>query len=165
MFGKRIFKALQEHQVRYVVVGGVAVNLHGYSRTTMDLDILIDFDKDNVAALIAATKALGLKPRVPVMLSDLADVDKRAQWVREKNMVALLLENPHDPLEQLDVLIKEDADFDQVYAQCVKVELEDCAISLVDINDLIAMKEMAARQRDQLDVQALKKIKEINGGE
>ena len=45
---EEILKRLQDEEFEYLVVGGLAVNLHGYSRITNDLDILILLNEENI---------------------------------------------------------------------------------------------------------------------
>jgi len=49
-----VFKSFQQHEVRYLVIGGVASVLHGVPRATFDLDILIEASADNAEKLLAA---------------------------------------------------------------------------------------------------------------
>jgi hypothetical protein len=51
---KDVFSSLQRHNVRYIVIGGIAAVLHGVPRATFDLDILIDADFDNAKNLLDA---------------------------------------------------------------------------------------------------------------
>ena len=51
---------LNKHQVRYVLIGGFAVILHGYSRTTGDMDIWIDRTKENYQRLKCAFEEFGM---------------------------------------------------------------------------------------------------------
>ncbi len=44
MFYLEVFRALEEHKVRYLLVGGLAMNLHGVPRMTMDIDLVIALD-------------------------------------------------------------------------------------------------------------------------
>ena len=48
MFFEKIFKALNENNVKYLVIGGAAVNLHGYVRVTHDLDLFIALNESNI---------------------------------------------------------------------------------------------------------------------
>jgi len=68
-----IFAVLQGTGVRYVVVGGVAVNLHGYQRFTKDVDLVIELVADRALKALQALEAIGYKPTVPVKLTDFAD--------------------------------------------------------------------------------------------
>ena len=61
-----IARALDEARVRYLVVGGLAVVMHGYSRATYDLDLVVQLDQDNVVGAFQALGTLGYRPLVPV---------------------------------------------------------------------------------------------------
>ncbi|HEX2251636.1 MAG TPA: hypothetical protein VHQ65_00040 [Thermoanaerobaculia bacterium] len=60
---EQVLKALGRAEVRYLVVGGVAVVLHGYLRATADLDLLLALDEVNVRRAVSALEALGYRPR------------------------------------------------------------------------------------------------------
>ena len=55
-----ILTALEEANVRYLVVGGVAVVIHGYLRTTIDLDLVLHLDRENLERALKAFETLGL---------------------------------------------------------------------------------------------------------
>ena len=65
-----IFAALQTTGVRYVVVGGVAVNLHGYQRFTKDVDLVIELVADRALKALQALEATGYRPTLPVKLTE-----------------------------------------------------------------------------------------------
>lgn len=68
---KRLFKALNEANVKYLVCGGIAVNLYGIQRATADIDIALSLDEDNLRRFISVANELGLKPKIPVKLDEL----------------------------------------------------------------------------------------------
>lgn len=74
---RQIFSALNEAQVDYVVVGGLAVILHGYLRATADLDLALGLAGDNAARGMRALASIGLQPRLPLPIDDFADAAKR----------------------------------------------------------------------------------------
>ena len=84
MYFRKILKELEKRNIKYLAIGGVAVNLYGYNRVTNDLDIMISFDLENVKRLVKMAKDLGFKPRVPVEIEELADPKKREYWKKEK---------------------------------------------------------------------------------
>jgi len=86
---ERVLWALEAAGVRYLVVGGVAVVLHGPPRFTADLDLAIALDPDNVRAAFAALATLGYGPRVPVSPEVFADARERRRLVEEEGMVVL----------------------------------------------------------------------------
>jgi hypothetical protein len=58
---KEFIQSLNDNEVRYLVVGGYAVALHGHPRYTKDIDIWVELDKDNAEKLIRAIKQFGLE--------------------------------------------------------------------------------------------------------
>ncbi len=73
---KNLFSALNEESVKYLVGGGVAVNLYGIERATADIDIVLKVDEKNLSKFITVAKKLGLKPRLPLALDDLMDGER-----------------------------------------------------------------------------------------
>lgn len=161
MLYERIFRKLNSSGVRYLAVGGIAVNLHGFPRATGDLDILLSFEPRNVDVFLKVAKELGLKPRAPVPVDDLKDPAKRREWALNKGMHAFTLVNLENPMEQLDVVIDEVFDFDAAYARRETVRAGEVQIPLICVDDLIALKEKSGRDRDLVDLKVLKELKEI----
>jgi len=161
MLYDKIFRSLLDFKVRYLAIGGIAVNLHGFPRATGDLDILLSFEPANVDAFLAAARKLGLKPRAPVPMEGLSDPEKRREWAIEKGMHAFTLISPNNPMEQLDVVISDHIDFEEAYARRETVAAGEVEIPLVCMDDLIALKEKSGRDRDLIDLKVLKELKEI----
>lgn len=157
---KKLFSSLNEGAVKYLVAGGVAVNLYGIERATADIDIVVKLDAENVAKFVKVARKLGLKPRIPVGLDDFVDAEKRAEWVRDKRMTVFSLYDAENPFFLVDVFVQVPFDFDKVYDQKETMELEDTKIPVVPIADLIAMKEKSSRPQDQADIFYLRKIME-----
>jgi predicted nucleotidyltransferase len=161
MLYAKVFRALQDHQVRYLLVGGVAVNLHGFARATADLDIVIALDGQNVNRFLDAVKAIGWSPRVPVQLDDFADAEVRNRWVHDKRMKVFTVFNSEKSTEELDVLLEYELDFEMAYRNREIVSAGGMDISLIGLDDLLALKKQAGRQRDQIDIQALERIRSL----
>lgn len=51
-----LWRCLESNHVRYIMIGGFAINLHGYSRTTKDIDIWIEDTLENRKKLRQALK-------------------------------------------------------------------------------------------------------------
>lgn len=164
MFYEKIFREFFAQNLRYAVIGGIAVNLHGYPRATGDLDIILALTDDEIAKFAGIAKKLGMVPRLPVKIEEFADPIKRREWISEKNMKVFSVYNPVDPLEHIDIKIEGDDDFERLLKNAVKMKVKDFEISVVDIDDLIGLKEVAGRGRDLTDVAALKKLKELRHG-
>ena len=161
MLFERIFIELNTKKVRYFVVGGIAVNLHGYPRVTGDLDILISLDSKNIQRFIEVVQSLGLKPRIPVKLEEFADPKKRNQWIKEKGMKVFSVYNPHREFEHIDVLIESPVDFNAARKNGEWIDNGDIKIPVVSIDDLVTMKKAAGRSRDEIDIKALLEIRKL----
>jgi hypothetical protein len=79
MFYLDLFSALSRHRVDYVLIGGLAISLHGIERATMDIDVTVAMTLDNLSALVAMARELGMTPVLPVNLDTLTDLDQLAR--------------------------------------------------------------------------------------
>lgn len=163
MFYERVFRELNRRGVRYIVIGGVAVNLHGVPRTTADLDLLVDLQSPNLQRLVEAMKNLGYRPRAPVRFADITLENLRA-WVKEKHMRVLSFTNPKRPQEEVDILVNSPVNFEEVYGRIEFVAAKGLPIPLISLDDLITLKRSSRRLQDLSDVEALRKVKRIRGG-
>lgn len=161
---RQIFAALNDAQVDYVVVGGLAVILHGYLRATADLDLAIGLAPDNAHRAMQALSAIGLRPRLPVAIEDFADPEKRAQWT-QRNMLVLPLWDPNNPLRSVDVFIGEPIAFDHLLRDAVRKDLDETSVLVASIDHLIEMKEGAGRSRDLEDIEKLRQIRDTGRGQ
>ncbi|MEZ5330787.1 MAG: hypothetical protein R2991_01770 [Thermoanaerobaculia bacterium] len=86
----RLFLALDRAGVRYVLVGGVAVNLRGHLRLTIDTDLIVDLEPGPARRAVEVLLELGLRPRLPEDPFDFADPATRRWWAEERNMQVFL---------------------------------------------------------------------------
>lgn len=157
---REIFKALTDAD--YVVVGGLAVILHGHLRATRDLDLVIGFEPGNVAKACNALAGVGLRPRLPVTFEDFADPAKREEWFRHRNMQVFPLWDPANPERSVDVFVHEPLNFAELSKEAVVKDLDGVPIRIASIEHLIAMKQISGRRRDIDDIEALRQIVEAN---
>ncbi len=68
-----ILAALNQENIRYLIVGGLAVVAHGYVRFTADLDLIVDLEEQNIRRALTCLGGLGYRPRAPVPLDDFTD--------------------------------------------------------------------------------------------
>lgn len=153
-----LIQSLSDAQIQYVLVGGLAVQLHGFLRATFDIDLVLAMDSENLARFIALAKRYGLAPAIPVPVDSLANPDLIDQWYREKGMLAFSLREPQAGGSVVDVLVRPDVPFERLMANAVMGELSGRRVPIASIPDLLAMKRAAGRPKDQLDVVALEKI-------
>ena len=158
---EQIFIELNAHKVNYAVIGGIAVNLHGYRRNTGDLDIVIALTNEDIQKFIQAVKKLAFVPRLPVALEEFADANKRKEWIDKKNMLVFSVYNPQNPLEHIDVKIEGENEIQEILKSRVWMDAGSFKIPVIGLDCLIKVKERAGRGRDLVDLQALKQIKNI----
>ena len=154
-----VVRALNEAKVRYLIVGGVAVNVHGYVRLTMDLDLVIQLKPENIVAAWEAMEKIGYRARIPVSGKDFADEKKRELWRREKGMLVLQFWSDEHRRTQVDVFIREPFDFDREHATAPDHAIVPGVVAkIVGWDTLLQMKREAGRPKDLLDLDMLEKI-------
>lgn len=159
-----VFRALNDRGVRYLVAGGVAVVLHGYTRFTKDLDLVVDLAEEQALGAIEALTELGLKPRVPVDPRLFADRATRERWQRDRGMTVFTLLDPDSPTLVVDLFTQLPVPFDELWERGKDVPLETTSVKIVSVDDLIAMKREAGRPMDLNDIAELERIQELRDG-
>jgi len=159
MFYLELFAALDRHKVDYLLIGGLAVSLHGVERATMDVDITVAMNPANLAALINAAKELKLTPVLPVPLESLSNVELLRDWHAQRHLEAFALRTPELAGVTIDVLLFPPVEFAGMTARAVEFEIAGTGIKVVSIDDLIALKSAVGRPIDISDVEHLQRIK------
>jgi hypothetical protein len=136
-----VFSSFQRHEVKYLVIGGIASILHGVPRATFDLDILIEATPANAKRLLEALQEAGLGT------ASLTNVDK-------------LLENEitiFNDRVRIDVQTSTPGlDFKKAWEKRQTLEYQGQPFHVVSKDDLISSKEAAGRDIDLQDVKLLK---------
>ena len=153
-----LLKMLAEAKVEFVLVGGLAVALRGYQRVTMDVDVVLAMDAENLQKFLSVAKASNLRPTIPVELDALARPELIEQWHREKGMLAFSLRGVEAMATVLDVLVKPVIPFSVLRRDATMVEVGYISIPVASIEHLIAMKTSAGRSKDLIDIEELRKI-------
>jgi hypothetical protein len=162
---ERVLGALNSAGVRYLIVGGVAVVLHGHLRTTADLDLVVQLERDNVLKAVRALTALGYRPRAPVAAEAFADEEVRESWVRDKDLRVFSLWSAGAPTLEVDLFAREPFPFADVHARALEVPLENTVAWVVSLPDLIALKSKTGRPQDLQDIEALRALEAGDAGE
>jgi hypothetical protein len=157
-FYRDVFLALGERKVRYMVVGGVALVLHGAVRLTVDLDLMVALDERNLEKFIAAMTSCGYRPKLPVPASDFVRKEIRERWISTKNMKVFSFFHPRRPFEIVDVFVDEPVPFRRTYARRETVKAGALSIPVVSRGDLIALKKLSARPQDLEDIKMLREL-------
>lgn len=149
----RVCEAFSSHRVRYAVVGGHAVALHGAVRGTVDVDIAITWTLKSLKGAEAALEGLGLVSRLPVSAEEVFRF--RDEYIKNRNLIAWNFYSPADPSEQLDIIII----YDLKGKRTRRIKTREGPIQILDIDDLITMKKHSGRSQDLEDVKALERLK------
>jgi len=153
-----LFRSLAKHNVPYLLVGGVAVNLHGIPRLTMDVDLAVKFTRESVSRLETMCRELALAPIQPVTLHQLGDPKGRERLREEKNRAAFSLRSPVVSDPTVDLLLETVWDFDAAWERRVVRTVGEIPLNLASIADLIEMKLALGRPQDLADVEHLRRF-------
>lgn len=159
MFYLDLFAALNR-KVDYVLIGGLAIALHGIERATMDIDVTVAMTPDNLNSLVDMAREFGMTPVLPVPLEALSDLDQLAQWHRERNLEAFALRAPGHPGLTLDVLLHPPVNYVDLRRRAVTFQAGSVPVVVACIDDLIALKQAVSRPIDLADIEHLKRLKE-----
>ena len=153
-----ILRALTDAKVQFILVGGFAVQLHGFVRTTIDLDLVLAMDDDNLSRFIAVAKQFGLSPIIPESIDSLRSASQIDRWHREKGMLAFALREPRVGGSVINVLVRPEIPFQQLQTDAVTVQLFERDVKIASIENLLVMKRIANRPKDRIDIEALEKL-------
>ncbi|MEK7448590.1 MAG: hypothetical protein AAB019_03795 [Planctomycetota bacterium] len=160
IFYEEILRAFQKQKVKYVLVGGIAVNLLGSMRSTADLDILVEMSDDNLKKIVNIMKKYGYRVKQPVDPMKIADKKTREDLIKNKNMKAFNFYKEKE-LKEVDIIIESPVSFKEAWKKPVRIKIGDLILPVISINKLIKMKEKTGRTIDHLDIEELKKIKKL----
>lgn len=152
-----ILKSMNSRRVRYLIVGGLAVNAHGVLRLTLDLDLVVQLEPVNIRNAFAALATLGYRPTVPVTVDGFADRKTREGWIRDKGMMVLQFFSDAHRETTVDVFVKEPFGFATEYKKAlVRPLTSKQKVRFVSLPTLLKMKQVAGRTRDLADIEDLK---------
>lgn len=142
---QEIFKELIEQEVDFRLIGGYAVIVHGYTRTTSDVDLWIKPTKENKTKLITAFKNLNFES------NDIYELEKMNF---EGHLVFSIGEEPQkiDFITKVNLVKYEEADSRKIYA-----EIDNLNIPIVHLHDLVLMKTNTKRKKDEADIEELQR--------
>ncbi len=146
---------LARHGVDYVVIGGVATQVHGHRRTTMDLDLTPDPSPENLRRLGAALAELEAQPRDAVARGAEISVGDPERLAIAAIVPPLLTRHG-----QIHILKEPRGarSFDEMRERALVIDLDGNEIAIVSLDDLIRMKRAAGRPRDLDDIAVLAEV-------
>ena len=141
---KEFIELLNEHKVKYLIIGGYAVNLHGYPRYTKDIDFWLWMTRPNIKKLMKAIKEFGFGS-LNLEIED---------FMTPENIIQLGYE-PH----RIDLLVEvEGVNFEECYQRRTEVKVEGVEVQFLSLQDLITAKRKAGRLQDLADAEQLEKL-------
>ncbi len=142
------WQVLNKHKVKYIMVGGFAVNMNGYIRATKDTDLWLKDTPDNRRKFRQAYADLGYGD-----FPSLETMEFAPGWTQFYVASGIVL----DIMTSMKGL--ENKPFDECFEQARIADLNGVHVRFLHINDLLANKKAVGRPKDQLDVIELEKIK------
>lgn len=142
---REFIQLLEEHEVKYMIVGGYALAFHGYPRFTQDIDFWIWTDEINAQKLISALKDFGFSS-LDINPEDFQEGDNVIQLGYPPNRI--------DLLTQVDGI-----QFEEAFQAKETFEDQGVKIYFVGIDALIKNKKASGRLQDLADLEILEKIK------
>ncbi len=134
-----------EHKVKYLVIGGYAVSIHGYPRATKDMDVCIKLSEENAEKLITVINEFGF-----------ASLKLEKKDFLKKDFITQL---GYPPL-RIDIINDlSGVDFDEAWKNKKVVQMFGVPVDFIGYNELLRVKEKAGRPQDIADVSKLKKRK------
>ena len=155
---EEILREFQKQKVKYVLVGGIAVNLLGFLRSTADMDILVEMSDENLRKVVSILKKEGYRVKQPVDPMGIADEHTRHDWIRHKHMKAFNFYK-EDELKEVDIIIESPVSFTEAKKSALRIKIDDTLLPVISIDNLIKMKRNTGRGVDKFDIEELKKIK------
>jgi hypothetical protein len=143
---KQLLRRLIDFKVDFILIGGYAVNFHGYNRVTGDMDVWLKPDNDNRARFIAFLKEDGFDEESLIRISE-TDFTKHSTFhIGEK------------PLQIDFITIISGVSFAEADQRKQLLPFENIAIPFLHLDHLILSKITSSRLKDKMDVEELQKI-------
>ena len=144
----KIWKSFFEHKVRYITIGGFAVNIYGYNRNTGDIDIYLE---NTLANRINLRKAL--------FSIDLGDFEtfETMQFIPGWTDISLNFGLRLDIMTAVKGL--EENSFESLIQNATIVQVDGNPVYFLDFDSLIKSKKACNRLKDQLDIEELQKLR------
>ena len=146
--------------MQYLIVGGLAVNAHGFVRLTRDVDIVLGLEPANAERGLQALLQAGWQLAIPVMPAAFADARTREGWRTEKNLIVLKLWSDRHRRTPIDIFVYEPFDFAAEWARLERLEVCPGVLApVVSLVALLEMKRVAGRPQDLEDIKELNRAR------
>lgn len=152
MYFLKILADLQKNKIAYAIVGGYAVALHGAVRGTIDLDLILHLDKDELTKAESVFIKHGFQSKLPISAKEIFQF--RKEYIEKRNLIAWSFVNPSIPTQVIDVIITHDLKKMKTVSKKIGAQ----TLRVLSIEDLIQMKKDSCRPQDLEDIKALKEL-------
>ena len=157
---EEILREFQKQRVKYVLVGGMAINMLGSLRSTADMDILVEMSDQNLKKVIKILMKNGYRVKQPVDPMGMADQVTRRDWIQNKHMKAFNFYKDQE-LKEVDIIIETPVSYEEARKTALTIKCGRLTLPVISIEHLITMKRKSNRPVDKLDIQDLKRIKTL----
>lgn len=138
---KEFIQSLNDNGVRYLVVGGYAVALHGYPRYTKDMDVWVEMTPENASKIVKALDQFGFGS-LGVKAADFTESDQMLQLGYPPARIDILTTLPG-------------VEFSECYPAHVTVNMDDVSVDFIDLENLKKNKKATGRYQDLADLENL----------
>lgn len=156
-----ILREFQKQRVKYVLVGGIAFNLLGGYRNTLDMDILVEMSDKNLLKVVNILKKAGYHVKQPVDPAKIADKKIREDWIKNKNMKAFNFYKGERTYEEVDIVIDSPVDFKEAIKDALEVKVSGLTLKVISPKNFIKMKKISGRDKDLKDIGELKLVRSM----
>ena len=143
------------------MVGGIAFNLLGGYRNTLDMDILAKMSSGNLLKIVKILKKAGYHVKQPVDPELIAVKNIREDWIKNKNMKAFNFYKGEKSYEEVDIIIDSPVDFEAARKDAKKIKVGKVTLPVISARGFIKMKRKAGREKDLDDINKIKLIKRL----
>ena len=148
-YTQQLLLALNSNNVQYLIVGGYAVNYHGYRRTTGDIDLWIKPDNVNKEKVISSLKSL------------LVNTDALIELTKLDFTKPLVFIDGEEPFKIDFMTYVSGVEFEAAWSRKIDENFDGIKVQFMHFDHLIISKFTTGRAKDKLDIEELQKIKKM----
>ncbi|MFA6321391.1 MAG: DUF6036 family nucleotidyltransferase [Candidatus Omnitrophota bacterium] len=158
---EEILREFQKQKIKYILVGGIAFNLLGGVRNTLDMDIIVEMTDENLRKIVKILKKAGYHVKQPVDPIMIADKETRENWINNKNMKAFNFYKGERSYEEVDIVIDSPINFKDAIKNALKIKVGNLSLTIISPEDFIKMKKASGRDKDLQDIKDLTILRKI----
>ncbi|MEN0058530.1 MAG: nucleotidyl transferase AbiEii/AbiGii toxin family protein [Bdellovibrio sp.] len=145
-----LIEAFDKENLKYALVGGYALALHGLVRATVDVDFVLTLTQKDFELAEKTLLSLGLQSRLPIRGQDI--IKMRKEYIDKRNLIAWSFVDFSNPSRQVDILITENLkDLDTE-----RISIRGKKVTVATLKELLRMKTASDRPQDLIDAQNIK---------